>query len=126
MRFVPEAFVNDTPWRPVWPVTFRVLETFTAPVALKVATWRFPLPVAFVKVMPVEETVVASKVPIEKFPAAVTVPVAETENLEELFTWKSTKFPLYPEKGLAPIRVPDTFPAWIEFGPSCTKEADAF
>mgnify|MGYP001561622716 FL=1 len=73
------------------------------PVVLNVPTWKLPEPVAFVKVMLVEETVVAVIVPIEKFPAAVTVPVAETANFVLEFTWKLTKSPVKVELGFAPM-----------------------
>ncbi len=75
---------------------------------MRVATWKFPDPVALVKVRPVEETVVAVKVVAERLvPVAFTkvravedtrfvvrVPVADTENWVELFTWRFRKSPV--------------------------------
>ena len=77
------------------------------PVMFKVATCRFPLPVALVNVMPVEETVVARTVValivfVVKFPARVKVPVAETLNWLLELTCRSMKLPLKPEAMLAP------------------------
>jgi len=114
---VEVALVNVRPWRPVTPVTFKVPETFALPVVLRVATWRFPLPVAFVNVRPVEETL-AMSVP------AVMTPLEETRSWVEELTWKSMKL---PEKlvGFAPMKVPEAEPAWIMFGPSCRSEEEA-
>ena len=54
----------------------------------------------------VEETVVAMRVPRERLPADVIVPVAETANCVDEFTWKLRKSP-ENATGFAPIYVPD-------------------
>ena len=76
------------------------------PVVLNVPTWKLPEPVAFVKVMLVEETVVARSVLKEALPARVRVPVAEILAWDDEFTWKFRKS---PEKtaGLIPMYVPE-------------------
>jgi len=74
----------------------------TAVVKTPVATWRL-VPVALVKVMFVEETVVAKTRVEERLPASARVPVADTENWEDEFTWKSTKLPTKVDDGFEPI-----------------------
>ncbi len=60
--FVPPAS-SSAPRTVVVPSTVRVEDMLTAPVAIKVATWKLPEPVAFVKVIPVEETVPTCRLP---------------------------------------------------------------
>ena len=88
----------------------------------RVPICRFPDPVALVKVMPVEETVVAKRVPTVALPARVIVPVDDTRNWVDEFTWKFMKS---PEKavGLMPIYVPDAaLPPWMILGPRRKRE----
>ena len=102
---VPVAFVNVRRWRD------------ESLVAVKVPTWKLPLPVAFVKVMFVEE-MLATIVPALMFPARVRVPVAEIFACVLEFTWKLTKSPWKVELGFAPIYVPVVFEFWIGFRPN--------
>ena len=94
LMVVPVAFVNVRRWRD------------ESPVAVNVPTWKLPEPVAFVNVMFVEETVVATMVPMEKLPEDVIVPVPETANFVLEFTWKLMKSPLNPLAGFEPMKVP--------------------
>ncbi len=79
------------------------------------------VPVALVKVIFVEETVVAKTLVELKLPASVSVPVAEILNWVEELTWKSMKLPTKVELGFEPIYVPVVLEFWIVLRPSWKK-----
>jgi len=81
-------------------VTLRVPETFELPVELKVATWRLPVPVAFVNVIPAR-----AERPETLREAAATLPEAVIL-VEERFVMKPDAPWRYP---LAVRLVPDPF-----------------
>ena len=64
----------------------------------------------------VEETV-----PTDILPAAVIVPVPDTENWVLELTWKLMKSPLNPAAGFEPMNVPVVFDSWMVFGPIWTS-----
>ena len=104
-RVDPVAFTKVRPERmSVAPWMARVDERLTPPVAVNVATWKLALPVALVKVMPVEETVlkvpvfVTESEPTEKLPDPVAL--VKVKLLDEavpkvavFVTWRATPDP---------------------------------
>src|SRR5690348_9553758 len=75
-------FVEDTEAKVDWPETERELSA-ACPVVFKVATWRFPVPVAFVKVRPWrEEAPETLRVPPTIFPDAAKLVADALPNWE--------------------------------------------
>ena len=95
VRLVPEAFVKFRVGKVPWPVT----EMFVPEALVKVKPWRAAAPEI---VMLVEETLVEETLAAESSPANRAVPVAETMNWVEEFTWKFRKSPEKPA-GLMPM-----------------------
>ena len=90
--------------------------------------WRLDCPVT-VRVATVEElarsSVDETPPPTARLPAKVTVPVAETTNCVDEFTWKLRKSPENPA-GFMPMKVPETaLPPWIILEPSRKSEEEA-
>ena len=114
----PVAFVN------VIPVLLASV------VNIPVPTWKLPLPVAFVNVMPVLLTVDALKNPVpfvsERVvpvalvkikPVEETTPAPLTRNFVVLPTWKLMKSPLKVLVGFAPKNVPEALPPVMKLEP---------
>ena len=99
VMFVEETLVEETLFAAKLPVVSLVEETLVEEtfVAARLAV------VILVEETFVEETLEVIRRLTVMLPASVTVPVAETANWVDEFTWKSMKFPTKVEEGLEPM-----------------------